>query len=219
MSGFCSVGSLKRTASRNELLNSKASTPVKTSAILTVVCENLTDETTTINAVLGELGPRSFGGILILIAGLGLLPGISVLTGVVILALGMQILVGFRSPLLPSFLAAKRLKVETVQTVLRKCITYVAFIEKWVKPRWLFLNLPLVNRLVGLIIISLGIVMMLPFPFSNSPPAIAIMILSIGQLERDGVMIVIGSVVAAISLALGVIFTGVAVHSLSQFIG
>lgn len=201
------------------MISRKKNTQVKTSAILSVVYKELTAETTTINAVLAELGQRSFSGILILIAGLGLLPGISVLTGLVISALGVQIFAGFGSPVLPSFLAAKEFKVETVQTVLRKCITYVTFIEKWVRPRWLFLTGPLINRAVGLIIICLGLVMALPLPFSNFPPAIAIMILSIGRLEHDGVIIAVGAVVTVISLALGVMFAGVAVHSLAQFIG
>jgi hypothetical protein len=189
----------------------------KTSVLLERVRAELPKDVTTVNIILTRLGQRSFGGILILFAGLGLIPGVSVVVGMIVLVLGIQMLSGFKTPLLPKFLTSKQIKAKRVYKVLGECIKYVVFIEKWVRPRWTFMANPLFTFILGLVITVLGFVMLLPLPFSNLPPAIAIIILSMGQLERDGLMIFIGMICSIAAFSIGFIFAGVALHSIQQF--
>ena len=176
----------------------------------------LPEESTTVAAILSRLGRRSFGGILILLAGLGLIPGISVVVGFIILVLGLQMMVGFESPSLPKAFTQRQIKSARAHQVLGRCIQYVVFIEKWVKPRWTFMNKPIFTMALGLVITGLGFVMLLPLPFSNFPPAVTIIILSIGQLERDGLTVFVGLVASVVSFTVGSVAAGVAIQSLYQ---
>jgi len=67
---------------------------------------------------------------------------------------------------------------------------------------------PPVENLVGLVCLVLAVILMLPIPLGNTLPALAISVLALGVLERDGVWIVLGfmaSVVAG-SLVWGVVW-------------
>jgi hypothetical protein len=43
----------------------------------------------------------------------------------------------------------------------------------------------------------------MPLPFSNMPPSIALILISLGILERDGVLISIGIFISSIALFIG----------------
>jgi hypothetical protein len=62
--------------------------------------------------------------------------------------------------------------------------------------------------LVGLVCLLLAIVVLLPIPLGNMLPALAISLLALGILERDGLWIVAGLVTAAGAAVLvsGVLF-------------
>jgi len=60
---------------------------------------------------------------------------------------------------------------------------------------------------------------MMPLPFSNLLPAVALFILSIGQLERDGLMITAGLAAAVIALAMGVLIGYLAFGSVMFLLG
>ena len=69
-------------------------------------------------------------------------------------------------------------------------------------------------NLLGFVVVALALVIMLPLPFSNLPPAIALTCLSLGILERDGLLIGIGLVCAIIALGIGMVLASVAIKSL-----
>jgi hypothetical protein len=53
-------------------------------------------------------------------------------------------------------------------------------------------------RLIGLgiVIPVLGLMLPLPIPFSNSIPALAVVLLAIGMLEKDGLCVLLGHLTA-----------------------
>ena len=53
-------------------------------------------------------------------------------------------------------------------------------------------------RLIGLgiVIASLGLMLPLPIPFSNSIPAWAVVLLAIGMMEKDGLCVLLGHLTA-----------------------
>jgi hypothetical protein len=57
------------------------------------------------------------------------------------------------------------------------------------------------ERLVGILCLLLGIVLAAPIPFGNFAPALGIVVIAFGMLQRDGVIILIG---VGLALALGV---------------
>ena len=75
-------------------------------------------------------------------------------------------------------------------------------------PSAVLLVLPPMEYLVGLVRLLLAVVLVLPIPLGNMLPALAISMLALGILERDGFWILAGLAVAAVSAAVvsGVVF-------------
>ena len=190
----------------------------RTSNLLRQILDDLHEENIKIGFVLNQFRRRSFGGILIILVMIALIPVISFFAGIIILLLGLQMLVGLHAPIVPKFIRQRTIQVDNLRSVIDKSVPILEKIEQYVKPRWLFLTFPPMSYLVGLIVIGLACVLILPLPFSNLPPAIALLILSIGLLERDGLMIFTGIIVAAVALVIGVIILQIAFDSMVLFI-
>lgn len=74
----------------------------------------------------------------------------------------------------------------------------------------LLTNGPLVNRVHGLSVIAGGVLLLFPLsfvPFSNTLPALSILLLSLGMIQRDGYAILAGYVALVLTV---VYFAGLA---------
>jgi hypothetical protein len=88
--------------------------------------------------------------------------------------------------------------------------------ERLSRPRWTWLAVGLAERVIGLWCAVLSVVLILPVPFGNIGPGIAICVLAFALLERDGKAALSGVLVslAALVLAWGVILAIVKAVSL-----
>src|ERR1700739_3859434 len=93
----------------------------------------------------------------------------------------------------------RRLSTTRLSQILTGAIKVARQLEKFVRPRLAFLHAgPGMFRLIGLgiVIASLGFVLPLPIPFSNSIPAYAVVLLAIGMMENDGLCVLLGHLTA-----------------------
>jgi hypothetical protein len=67
--------------------------------------------------------------------------------------------------------------------------------ERVIRPRWQTPRV-LTERVVGAVVLLVGVLLFVPFPFSNVVPALTIALLSFAHLECDGVALLIAVVVA-----------------------
>lgn len=191
----------------------------KTSALMKAVLSDLPLDNVNVGYLVKQLGQRSFGGIIIILALLGLIPGVSILAGFAIVALGLQLLLGLTLPRLPSILTNRNLDSTLVRSVGYKVVTQVEKLERQARPRWLTLSRHhLTMRLIGLVTVGLGMVVLLPLPFTQLLPAVALLLISIGQLERDGMAISIGLILSTVALAIGAFFSSYAIDGLLRFL-
>ncbi len=123
------------------------------------------------------------------------IPGVSTVFGAAILMIGVSRLIG--KPLwLPTKIRERSLPVEKLRPGLRTGLTWVQRMERISKPH----RLPgLVNgagmRLFNNLAFILGaVLLMAPFgfvPFSNTLPAVALLLFAVGFIQRDGVSILL----------------------------
>ena len=186
----------------------------RTSAALRRVLSALPPGEVRVGLLVRQLRRRSFGGVFLLLAALGLLPGISVLAGLAMLVPGAQLLTGYRAPLLPRALRQRTVERERLRHLGELAIPWLERVERYVRPRWPALTAAPLPSIVGLLTMGLGLVMVLPLPFSNFPPAVAMLCLSLGLLERDGALVAAGLALAATALAIGVVIAAVAAKAL-----
>lgn len=71
--------------------------------------------------------------------------------------------------------------------------------ERLTRPRWPFMTGELADTLIGVACICLAVMMALPVPFGDMLPGLAIAILSLGIVQRDGVFILLGAIGTAAS--------------------
>jgi hypothetical protein len=67
------------------------------------------------------------------------------------------------------------------------------------KPRFTILFGPIGERLIGLVILALALVLILPIPGGNILPAMAVSALAFALIQRDGVIALIGYAIAITS--------------------
>jgi hypothetical protein len=143
-------------------------------------------------------------------------PGVSVVLGIPLLFLSLQLMLGFPVPWLPRALVQRTAPRARFATVMRYVVPWMQRAEKLSRPRWTWLAVGLAERLIGFWCAVLSIVLILPVPFGNMGPGIAICALAFALLERDGKAALAGVAisVAALVLAWGVILAIVKAVSL-----
>ena len=155
------------------------------------------DESFTLAELNRELKARGSAVLLILLAlpfCFVAIPGLSVPFGVAIGCIGVCIAIG-REPWLPQFVMGRRLSGARLRQLLAAGIKLAYKLEGFARPRLSFLHAgPAMPRLIGLgiVIASLGLMLPLPIPFSNSIPAWAVVLLAIGRMEQDGLLVLLG---------------------------
>jgi len=183
---------------------------------------------------LGELEEilqgRGFGMLLLLLAlpftfPLAI-PGLSIPFGIVIMLVGLRIALG-RKPSLSDFILRRPIKHSVLEKIIHFGLRLSTKLEKVVKPRMHFLQRwPGMINLIGLGIASGGLLLSLPLPplipFSNTIPALAVLFLTAGMIERDGLLVLVGhcvNVVAWIYFSMMFAAAGHGINRLWQHFG
>ncbi len=124
------------------------------------------------------------------------IPGLSTVFGILIFFLGISNLIN-KSIWLPSSIKNKSFSAEKLSIALNKGLKWFQYIEKMSKPYRLSLLISnkLASKINGFFILLGSILLMIPlglFPFSNTLPALIIFFLSIGIIQKDGIIILLG---------------------------
>lgn len=155
----------------------------------------------TLAEVLDRVAERGFG-LLLFVLGLPNLipflpPGSSGVFGALIIFIGLQILFGLPRPWLPKRLRKYRLTSKVVQALQNRGVAFMKRLERISKPRWEKVENPVSMRIMALLVILLGLVLFSPLPLMNTLPAVLIMLMGIGVLNRDGLLLVTGMLFSA----------------------
>jgi hypothetical protein len=154
---------------------------------------------------LGELldrtADRGFGLVLILL-GLPMLipflpPGSSTLVGPIYATFAVQMIRGGQQPWIPRRLREWVLQGATARILRTRGLPWVRRAERLSRPRTWWLDEAVTVRVVGVIVFLMG-----PLPFLNTLPALSVMLIGMGMLNRDFVFVAAGIVVGGLSLGL-----------------
>ena len=152
------------------------------------------------------MGDRAFGAMMFVFAAPNTLPvnapGVSVVLGIPLLFLSLQLMLGFAVPWLPRALVQTTVTRQRFARVMNVVVPWMRQAEKLSKPRWPLLTMGFAERAIGLACVVLSVVLILPVPFGNMGPGIAVCILAFALLERDGKATLTGLAVSAAALAL-----------------
>ena len=175
----------------------------KTSKLLARIVAGLSSEKVAVGILLYRLRRRSFGGVLFFLALLSLIPGIAIVAGLVIIVLGTQLALGFKTPKFIGRVNELKLDVTKLTKVVNKTIPTIRKLEAFVRPRWAFMTTAPMTFVLGLFIVVQALILLVPLPFTGLLPVLSMLAFALGFLERDGVMALLGIVLSIASTALG----------------
>lgn len=130
------------------------------------------------------------------------IPLLSVPFGLALAYMGLQLALD-KEPWLPKFILHHKMSASSQDKLLAGTIRVAKIMEKVIWPRLTFMLWPGPRHLAGVAIITAGLYLCLPIPpvipFTNWLPALAILFIVLGLMERDGLFIVLGLAVQVLA--------------------
>lgn len=174
------------------------------SAILIAIAEAEDKDRISVGDLLEALKRRALGALMFIFAvptALPMPPGVSAVLGAPLLFLTIQLMLGMQ-PWLPKLITERSLSRVDFHRVVRTIAPWLARAEGVMRPRLTFLAHRPFVYLLGLASFAMAFILFLPIPLGNMLPSVAICIMALGLLERDGVWILIGLLVAVVSVVI-----------------
>jgi hypothetical protein len=155
--------------------------------------------------LIGALGEQSFVPLMILFSLPNVflfVPGSSVITGLPLMFIALQLAMGRPSVWLPKILSDRSIEQAVFSRIVAHAVPWIEWVERMVRPRyWPFSRL-VAEQIVGLVSLVMAIFMFLPIPFANSLPAISVILLALGLGEHDGLWLSGGAITSLISVGI-----------------
>ena len=180
------------------------------SQILTRIADDETRQRISLGDLITALNDRAIGALIFVFAfpnTIPMPPGASSVLGAPLLFLTTQLALG-RPAWLPKIIATRSIDRIHFANVVRRIAPWLARAERLLRPRVQILTRPPVEYLIGAVCLMLSIILFLPIPMGNMPPAIAICLFALAILERDGIWVLagFGAAIAAVAIVWGVLF-------------
>lgn len=172
------------------------------SDVLNGIANDDSRERIAIGDLLGVMQERAFGPLMLIFSLPNVLPtppGTSTVLGAPLIFLTLQLALG-RNPWLPKLIAERSIPRKEFAAFITRATPWLAKAERLLRPRLGVLAHPPAEYVVGVMCFVLALVLVLPIPLGNMLPALAICVMSLGILERDGVWTLAGMVIAFASL-------------------
>ncbi len=148
-----------------------------------------------VREIVAKLGDRSFGWVLLLFAVINVLPwppGATLVTAIPLVLITAQIALGRDAVYVPDFIARRTVSRATFSRAVLRMRPLFRLLEATTRRRHVWLFKPRNERLVGIALLVIAVVQFIPIPFSGWFPGFSILIASVGIIERDGRVLLVG---------------------------
>ncbi len=182
--------------------------PRALSALLDELAElaNSRKEKVYLSTIIEVFHERGFGVLLFLLALPAALPipalGINMIIALPILLLTVQQAMGRHTVWMPEKIQKRTLKPKQIIGFIKKARPIINFLEMFFKPRMAFITRGLFSILIGLFGTVFAVSITLPIPLTNTVPAMAIALMSIGVITRDGLAVIVGAILGTLWVGL-----------------
>jgi hypothetical protein len=149
----------------------------------------------TLGDCVSVLRERAFGSFMLILSLPNILPlpwGAATILGIPMVLIASQMMLGRRALWLPGWLLRLGADQAVVAKVLDRALPRLRRMERWLRPRVAVLSSAPAERVIGALCIFLCFVLVLPVPLLGWFPAFALVALSLGLVERDGAVLLVG---------------------------
>lgn len=160
----------------------------------------------TVADIVAVLRDRAFALLVVLLGlpnCLPMPPPIPLVCGFLLALVAAQIAAGWSTPWLPRSLLGRSIPQAAVARAVSRALPILQRLERWSQPRFAFLETPVALRLVGVLLLALALGLLVAAPvIGQIPLGLAVCLVGLGLVERDGVLVLAGLIVGSIGLAL-----------------
>lgn len=162
------------------------------SEVLQDMLNSLPPDHFTLGWLSSHLHRRSFGVIVLALALVAMIPGISYIAGLLLFAPAIEMIAGRSAPTFPGRIGNYPLPARYLALAVKRTVPTLKRLETIIRPRWQ-MRPGVVKLLVGLAVLLLTVLLLLtPLPFIQVVPGVIIVILSVAYLEDDGLLLSLG---------------------------
>ena len=175
----------------------------RTSDVLAAFRANLPGDRVSLGDLIGALGDRSLGTILLALSLPTVAPvplGVSCLFDLPILLFSAQMAFGRRGAMLPDWLLRRSVSRRMAERMIDAAMPRLTGIERMLKPRYHRFSDIDGERWFGILVLLLSLTCIVPLPLTGWLPGFALVLLSLGLIERDGAAIAISLVLTVAAL-------------------
>jgi hypothetical protein len=151
-------------------------------------------ESISLEQFLAPLETRAYGMLIVLLSLPNFIPipiGIGGIMGAILCVVGAQMMCGLANPWLPRFARRHEFQRTSVEAFVRRMTPLFARLERICRPRFEQMTYRPVSHFNGLLLILLGVMLMLPIPFTNYPFGLLTLLFGVALVERDGALMAI----------------------------
>ena len=160
--------------------------------------------------ILAILSERSFA-ILVVLLGLPnclpMPPPIPTVSALLLIMIALQMLVRRPEPWFPGVVLRGSVARSDVLRAVKRALPVVSRLERWSRPRLSVFEPRLAALLSALLLLLMSVGMLLAAPLVGQVPyGLAVCLFGLGQIERDGVLVLSGMAAGAVGVALSASF-------------
>ena len=151
----------------------------------------------TLREIRDRLDERAFGLMILILAIPCLVPalyGVPQIVGIPILLLAGQMLLGREEPWLPEAVLKRRVSKAMLDRMAEFAIKRMGWFERLSRPRLTLFTQGLAERAAAAFMILATLTIVLPM--TNTVPSVALALMSVGLIQRDGLFVAAGAAVA-----------------------
>jgi len=147
------------------------------------------------------------------------IPGFSVPFAIALIVLGAQLASGRPSPWVPRRVRRWSVTSSGYARFLDRVLPIIRRVEGWLGARPSWLTEPAGERVIGIAVVLLGIVLAFPIPLGNAPIAFALVVLALGLMEEDSRALSLGLVLGFLALAWNAALVAGGVLAIADLLG
>lgn len=175
------------------------------SAVLSSLARNEGHQLT-VGEIVAILRDRAFALLIVLLGlpnCLPMPPPIPFVCGLLLALVGAQLAAGWSTPWLPRALLRRSIPQDAVERAVARALPIMRRLETWSQPRMTFFETPVALRLIGFLLMTLALGLLVAAPvIGQIPLGIAVCLLGLGVVERDGFVVIAGIAMGALGLGL-----------------
>lgn len=193
------------------------SSPLRTSGLL-IALAALPGDRIAVGSIIAALKDRAYALLVVLLGlpnCLPMPPPIPLVCGLVLASVAVQMLAGRSVPWLPQTLLARSIAKKDLSRAVARAVPVLIRLERFSRPRLTMLGGRYAIPVLGavMLVLALGLVVAAPF-IGQIPLGVAVCLVGLGLVERDGLVIIAGAAVGALGLVLSAgfayaIFSGI----------